>query len=52
MRFFYFAFSVMLYNAWNSVKFLLLFGIGIDVLNKKIISLFSFIQKLYGIEIT
>jgi hypothetical protein len=52
VRLFYFAFSVMLYNAWNSVKFLLVYAIDAEETRKKVISLFAFIQKLYGIEIT
>ena len=52
VRFFYFAFSVMLYNAWNSIKYLLVLETDPETIRRKIISLFSFIQKLYSIEIT
>lgn len=51
-RLFYFAFSVLLYNAWNIAKFLLITEIKFDAASKKIMSLFSFLQRLYSIEIT
>ena len=51
-RLFYFAFSVLLYNAWNTAKFLLITEINFETVSKKIMSLFSFLQRLYSIEIT
>ncbi len=51
-RLFYFAFSVLLYNVWNIAKFLLITEIKFDAASKKIMSLFSFLQRLYSIEIT
>ena len=52
VRFFYFAFSVMLYNAWNSVKYLLVLEADLGTIKKKLITLLSFIQELYSMEIT
>ena len=52
VRFFYFAFSVMLYNAWNSVKYLLILEADPGTIKKKLITLLSFIEKLYSMEIT
>ena len=52
VRFFYFAFSVMLYNAWNSVKYLLVLEADPGTIKKKLITLLSFIEKLYSIKIT
>ncbi|MGC8483812.1 MAG: transposase [Thermodesulfobium sp.] len=52
IRLFYFAFSVMLYNAWNTAKFLIIKEMDFESASRKIMSLFSFLQRLYSIEIT
>ena len=50
VRLFYFSFSVLLYNAWGILNFLLMIGAGLEELKKKAITLFSFLEKLYSVE--
>ncbi len=49
VRFFHFSFSVLLYNAWGFVNLLLKSAAGMDEVNKKAITLFSFLKHIYFI---
>ena len=50
VRLFYFSFSVLLYNAWGILNFMLMAGMGLEELKKKAITLFSFLKNLYSVE--
>jgi IS4 transposase len=50
VRFFYFSFSVLLYNTWGMLNLLLMIGAGLGELKRKAITFFSFLGKLYMVE--
>ena len=50
VRLFYFSFSVLLYNAWGILNFMLMAGMELEKLKKKAITLFSFLKNLYSVE--
>jgi IS4 transposase len=50
VRFFYFAFSVFLYNAWSILNFLLMIGAGLEELKKKVMTMFSFLKGMCSIQ--
>ena len=50
VRFFYFSFSVLLYNIWSILNLMLMIRAGLGELKRKVVTLFSFLGKLYTVE--